>query len=59
MAKSKIEKLEKRIADLEEIIRYAIGGIETLLPKNKDALAIKETLEQGLEPQDLKVQDKI
>lgn len=45
-------KMKKRIANLEEIIRHAIGGIEALLPENEDALAIKETLEQGLEAED-------
>ena len=45
---------DQRIADLEEIIRYAVGGIEALLSDNKDALAIKEALEQGLETNNAK-----
>jgi len=34
---------------LIEIINYAIGGINTLLPQNKDVITIKETLEQALQ----------
>ena len=43
---SKIHDLEHDLANKIEIIRYAIGGIDALLPDNEDAKAIKKTLEQ-------------
>lgn len=43
---SKIHDLEHDLANKIEIILYAIGGINALLPENKDAKAIKKTLER-------------
>ena len=43
----KVKQLEAENKQIKESIRYAIGGIDALLPKNKDVLAIKQTLEQA------------
>ena len=45
---TKIKKLEAENKGLRESINYAIGGIDALLPQNKNVLAIKETLEKAL-----------
>ncbi|GAG73224.1 unnamed protein product [marine sediment metagenome] len=50
---TKMERLEERIKDLEDIIKYAIGGIDALSAQwedeeaKEDVLAIKQTLEQA------------
>ncbi len=43
-----IDQLQTKNKRLKETINYAIGGIDALLPENKDAKAIKETLEKGV-----------